>query len=58
MTIEEIKRNKPDGATHYYSDWSIALYYVYYPFGFGGILSYINGCWVSVFVDDRNLKPL
>ena len=54
MTIEEIRKNKPNGATHY-GHWDKKLYYV----RDGMVFISNSGEWLeanSIFL--RNIKPL
>lgn len=57
MTLEEIKRNKPDGATHYEVDGRFTYYYK-----FNGFNLYIWNCkkgWILKPVEwAKDIKPL
>lgn len=59
MTLEEIKRNKPDGATHYNPNGKSAIYYKVRN---GAYAFYCakHDLWYgsSYFLDDDNIKPL
>lgn len=52
MTIEEIRKNKPDGATHYWN-MEIISRVMYYK-KIKGIIYWFNDCdfWSSVLKDD------
>lgn len=61
MTIEKIRKNKPDGATHYRSKM-LTSGYIYYKPCDAGLLMWSNKVndWVETFntLDNTDIKPL
>lgn len=57
MTLEEIKRNAPEGANHYHKNIFGVRYYKRYVSG-ELFQVYVSGVWIPSFIAPYKPKPL
>lgn len=58
MTIDEIRRNAPDRATHYIDCGDAVKYYMHFYFGFGWDYVFDGISWSKCIINLDELEPL
>jgi len=58
MNIEEIRKNAPEGCTHYFFENDITKYCISFYFGFGFDKVFNEGSWIDAILDYEKLIPI